>query len=48
MQVGSLVRIKCIGVVGVVTEKAGKYIIIHGNNRKRYSMSTEYVEVICK
>ncbi len=48
MSVGSLVRIKITGIIGIVTERAGKYINIHGNNGKIYSMSTEYVEVLCK
>ena len=53
MKIGDLVRIlgggfgcSNYGIIGVVTETAGKYLVVTDCDGQRYSMSQDYVEKI--
>jgi len=49
MKIGDLVIIRgndIYGVIGVVTETAGKYLVVTDCDGQRYSMSQDYVEKI--
>ncbi len=58
MKIGDLVRIlgrglnptrreaESYGIIGIVTEKAGKYLVVTDCDGQRYSLSQDYVEVL--
>ncbi len=50
MQIGDLARFSHKGhpTIGIVTEKAGKYLILVDWDGQRYSMNQDYVELLCR